>query len=271
MECLECNQQFKAISNSHLKKCCGLTLQEYSLKHNIDVSTLLNHNKIEEIKKCIMTKRKKQINNLTYDEKQIIIGSLLGDGYIFRSSQKIIGSSTYLILEQGIDQINYLLWKGLKLQRLGAKFYQYYKYSKVRKRVVTRNQVRTESLFLIGDMISYIYSDSGKYINTDVIKYLDAPGVAIWFMDDGSLGSKRKDQPGYSLRICSLNFNYEDHVVLKNAIKGCFDINTKIGAYNRNGIPYYYISFNKRNSLLLKEIINEYVIPSMKYKLNIAK
>lgn len=114
------------------------------------------------------------------------------------------------------------------------------------------------------------YDENGtKYVPKDIEKYLNDFVMALWFMDDGSINS-RKNEKGRGLRICSLNFSYEDHIILQNAIKKSFNINTKIGAYKRNNKLYYYISFNKRNSHRLKDIIGKYVLPSMKYKLDLA-
>ena len=33
IKCLECGKELKRISNTHLKKCCGLTMEEYKLKY----------------------------------------------------------------------------------------------------------------------------------------------------------------------------------------------------------------------------------------------
>lgn len=35
VKCLECGNNFKVISNTHLKKCCGLTTTEYRTKHQL--------------------------------------------------------------------------------------------------------------------------------------------------------------------------------------------------------------------------------------------
>lgn len=37
MVCLECSKEFKAISNTHLKKCCGMTIDEYRTKHSVTI------------------------------------------------------------------------------------------------------------------------------------------------------------------------------------------------------------------------------------------
>ena len=46
MLCLECNKDVKALTNQHLMKCCGLTLQEYALRHCIPLDILLDYENI---------------------------------------------------------------------------------------------------------------------------------------------------------------------------------------------------------------------------------
>lgn len=149
LKCLECGKEgLKRISNTHLITCCGLTMQEYALKHNIKVEELtLQEVKekykrtlesvSEEVKKQKLEKRREEYskNNsivFTEEEEQIVLGSLLGDGYIHAGST--LPYSPYLVLEHGIKQLDYLLSKGMRLERLGAKFYQYYVFNSVKGR-----------------------------------------------------------------------------------------------------------------------------------------
>lgn len=41
LECLECKNKFKRITNTHLKYCCGLSMEDYAKKHNIKKDILL--------------------------------------------------------------------------------------------------------------------------------------------------------------------------------------------------------------------------------------
>jgi 6-pyruvoyl tetrahydropterin synthase/QueD family protein len=225
-------------------------------KHKESQDIAIKNRKSDESKqKAKETLRKKQINTLTYDEKQVIIGSLLGDGYLHIPSLKI--PSTYLILEQGIKQLNYLLWKGIRLKRLGSKFYQYYKYSKVRNRVVTRNQVRTNSMFLLGDMIPYFYGQNGKYINPEVLNHLEAPGIAIWFMDDGTTYAS-----GGSLATQS--FSIDDNNLLCEYFKNKFDILPHVML---DGNKQPTLKFDAREFDKLCNLIEPYMFYQMIYKI----
>lgn len=269
MKCLECGKDFKSITNTHLIKCCGLTIKEYAIKYCVPIETLVSEaNKIslklnqEQItkanKKRSETARNKQIQTLTYEETQIIIGSLLGDGYFFRGQNK---NTTYLILEQGITQLNYLLWKGTKLSRLGAKFYQYYRYNSVKKRYTTYNQIRTQSLYIFGDLIPYFYKtdNSGKYINPEILNYIDPLALAIWFMDDGT------HPEGLTWgSLATQSFSKSDNDLIADFFKTKFNIGCRIAKDSKN-MPYIF--FNKEQFKRLSDIIEPYIFYQMGYKI----
>lgn len=199
--------------------------------------------------------------------KDLIIGTLLGDGCIHKQGKQSNRLYKYY-LSHSKKQEEYFLWKFNAFKPFMSKYYEVE--AKLNKK--TYQQLKATS---IGHPEFKKYADifydknSVKHVPKNIDVFLNPFVMAIWFMDDGSLNSKGKGKAGTNVRICSLNFNYEDHLILTRAIKACFNINTKIGVYNRKGKPYYYISFNKRNAWLLRNIIWEYVLPSMRYKLNL--
>jgi 6-pyruvoyl tetrahydropterin synthase/QueD family protein len=267
VKCLECGKDFKSISNTHLLKCCGLTIKEYAIKNCIPIETLfsechrnsvkLNSEQMAKAnqKRTEMT-RNKQIQTLTYEESQIIIGSLLGNGYFFRGQNK---NSIYLILEQEIVQLNYLLWKGSKLSRLGAKFYQYYRYNPVKNRYTTYNQIRTQNLYIFGNLIEYFYNSTGKYINSEILEYVDPLALAIWFMDDGT------HPEGLTWgSLATQSFSKSDNELIADFLKTKFNIGCRIAKDAKN---MSYIFFNKEQFKQLSNIIEPHIFYQMGYKI----
>ncbi len=268
MKCLECNKEIKNVSNTHLLKCCGLTIKEYAIKHCIPIETLFSETdkksiksssqQIEKVnKKRSQTTRNKQIKVLTYEETQTVIGSLLGNGYFLREQNK---NSTNLILEENITQLNYLWWKGSKLKRLGAKFYQYYRYNDVKKRYTTHNQIRTESLYIFNDLVSYFYNTNGKYINPEILEYIDPLALAIWFMDSGN--SSKDSTLG---TLATQSFSKSDNDIICDFFKTKFNIDSKVLKDEKN-MPY--ILFNKNGFDKLVETIRPHIFYQMRYKIN---
>jgi len=204
----------------------------------------------------------------TTTHKNFIIGTLLGDGCIHQQRKNTNNLYKYY-LSHSKKQEEYFFWKFKQLQPYMSKYYE------VETRLSSGKTYKQLKATSMGHpefkkYYDMFYDDDGiKHVPKNIDIYLNDFVMAVWVMDDGSLTNRGKGTKGNSIRICSLNFSYDDHIRLKYAIKGCFDINTKIGAYNRNGKAYYYISFNKRNSHLLKNLIEPYVLPSMKYKLQL--
>jgi len=202
--------------------------------------------------------------------KDIIVGTLLGDGCIHKQRKKSNDMYKYY-LSHSKKQEEYFLWKFENLKPFFTKYYEID--TTLKSTGKTYQQLKSTSIAhsefkMYFDMF---YDENGiKFVPKNIDLFLTPFVMALWFMDDGSLTNRDKGRPGSAVRICSLNFSYQDHLILKHAIKACFDINVKIAAYNRNGKKFYYISFNKRNSWLLKDIIGEYILPSMQYKLNLT-
>jgi len=216
------------------------------------------------------SKKFDKVRKIPFSEnhKNIIIGTLLGDGCIYKQRKNTNNMYKYY-LSHSKKQKEYFLWKFNNLKPFITKYYE----TETNILGKTHNQLKATSIAhsefkFYADMF---YDNNVKIIPKNIALFLNPITMAIWFMDDGSLNRKSCEEKGYGLRICSLNFTYKDHIILKDALKICFNINVKIGAYNRNDKKYYYINFNKRNSWLLKNIIDDYVIDSMKYKLNLKE
>ena len=79
-------------------------------------------------------------------------------------------------------------------------------------------------------------------------------------MDDGHT---RK----YDMKISSEGFTKKENEILQNAIYVNFGIRCKVSEYNRYNKKYYHLTFNKKNSIKLTELIKPYIIPSMEHKL----
>jgi len=86
--------------------------------------------------------------------------------------------------------------------------------------------------------------------------------MAVWYMDDGS--TKHKN---FSMKLCTEGFTLNDNIILKNIIKEKFNIDCSIKNYKVKEKIYNYLSFNKKNSILLNNLIKPYFVSCMRYKL----
>jgi len=203
-----------------------------------------------------------KLNNV---ERNIIVGSLLGDGSLGLYGRSI--NAHYR--EHGCNkQISYRKWKVEKLSRLGFKFY---KNSKTGKIASPSNELFT-------NLYNIFYKEGRKIITKENIKLLDHPiGLACLYMDDGSLiiDTFRKKNKIYlfpRVVIYSLNITKEENIILSNHIKQTFDIEFKLkerpDGYN------YILEIGKRNEVIrFLDLVKFYIqeIPSMNYKIEVEE
>lgn len=190
--------------------------------------------------------------SFTEKQKQFIIGHILGDGGIYSYGKNQLPRLT---IGQSIKQEAYFDWKVKLMSPFIMKSY--------RNEDKRGNSIMMHcSTIVHPELVKYrkmFYSDK-KIVPEDIALHLEPLSLAVFVMDDGNLN-------GPNIRISTMGFGHKDHVILKDAFKSKFNINLKIAPFNYKGKAYLQLWFSKKNSLLLKEIIGENVIKSMRYKL----
>jgi len=188
---------------------------------------------------------------LNDDQLQIVYGSYLGDGCILKTKKdryrlKIIHCK---------EQKSYCEWKANMFGITKLEYIEKNGYSqKEAYRFCSKCFDMDNSL-----------ADNRNEIPDWLIEKIDARGIAIWFMDDGSVTKKvlKDNNISYFAKISSNNYDYINHNKIQ-AIFRKFNIETKI--YKTR--TYYEISFNKENSIKLFDLIRNYNHSNMDYKLN---
>lgn len=199
-------------------------------------------------------------------ERNIIVGSLLGDG-----SLALYGRSKNAHYREhgGQTQIEYRRWKAEKLNNVGFKFNENYKYGKLYS---ISHPIYTE-------LYNLFYINGIKTITKENISLLDHPiGLACLYMDDGSLvmntSSKAKGEVYIfpQILLYTLSFSLKENMILQNHIKNQFNIHFDIK--KRSDGKNYILHISKRNELMkFIEIVRPYVdeIDCMKYKVKVEK
>jgi len=207
-----------------------------------------------------------KIYNMNKIERNIIIGSLLGDGNLALYGR----SKNAYYREHGcLKQIPYRLWKAEKLKNLDFKMFTDCK----------NPQLRSPSSKIYTDLYNLFYKNREKTITPENILLLDHPiGLACLYMDDDSLvidSSKRKNGSIYifpRIYIYTLNFSKDENIILQNHISKIFNIHTKLK--ERKDGKRFLLEINKRNEIIkfintISPFIEE--IPCMHYKIKIKK
>lgn len=182
--------------------------------------------------------------SLTKEQRQILIGVLLGDGAMRKKTHAL------LEINHSYTQKEYVDW-----------LYQHFKKyvgtpPKVRKgngiRIAYRFTTKSVSVFTY--FYDLFFKGNKKKIPESLI--LSPLTLAIWYMDDGS----RCDTDIY---LNSQQFSREEQERLVIELKKQFQVNSSL---NRDK-QYHRIRIKKESINTFMNIIFPYIIPSMKYKL----
>ncbi len=169
----------------------------------------------------------------SFTQEQIIVGSLLGKGRIINSYFEFYHPNQ-----------DFFQWKC-------SQFKGYIN--------VTRNTAKTINHQQLSKF-SKLFYDNHKKIITQIDKWMTPLALAIWVSDDGKL---KVD----NMRIGSIQFSEQENYKLRDLLKQCFNLNSKIMGYKMKQKEYFQIVLNKENTNKLSKIVYPYIHSSMKYML----
>lgn len=198
-------------------------------------------------------------------ELDLLIGLIIGDGYIGKTSTSYI-----LEVGHGESQKDYCEWKMQQLNKLNIFDTPLHIYSRIVNKKYLQYGFRKSSKKL-QELYSLFIRDGKKSIK-DVLPFLKSnKSVAIWFMDDGGMEPNRKKHIDGTIKInrpnmklCTHSFSYEDNVLIQHFFKKKYQIDCSIRKEikrNRPGCPeYYFLRFNADNTeKVYRKILKEYI------------
>ncbi|MBI3035149.1 hypothetical protein HYY71_02400 [Candidatus Woesearchaeota archaeon] len=193
------------------------------------------------------------------DVKQVLLGSLLGDG-----SLKICkgGKNAYYYELHGLKQKEYLIWKDQFLNIFNTKFYQYSTYDKRTCKTYDSILIWSKVNPILTDYHKVLYKNRRKNITKKFLNEFNVLGLAIWYMDDGYYH--------YGDGRCGFgtdSFNYSEHIIIKNWLKKRFGIDSQIHKRTKNNSFCYTIILPKIQADKFLKMIKSFVVPSLYYKL----
>jgi len=189
--------------------------------------------------------RVKKYKHVTLSEagEQVLLGSLLGDGNLYKHS------STRYNEAHSAKQKEYLEWKR-EILSLPSTF-DYYK---------RKDAYRYSTVFLpqLNNYRHLFYPNGKKVVTRQILNKLKPLAIAVWYMDDGHYGYGNN-----LVQISTDCFSFEEHKIIQEWFKNKFGIECKIKKHHPNS---YNISFYRDRFKFLK-LIEGYVLKSMDYKL----
>ena len=189
--------------------------------------------------------------------KAILIGLILGDGYLTKPSGKSIRSM--LDIKYDEKSLEYLEWIHHELQELNPSeikkkkgFHQYRFYTKSRDD--------------IGELRRIFYPNGVKHIPQDIDKYLTNPlTLAVWYQDDGRLDFRNKYHCNSS--FATYCFSYNECELLANTLRVNFDLDIRVCKCQMRGKMYYCLYVTSKSMNKFMQIIEPYMQRCFHYKL----
>lgn len=203
-------------------------------------------------------KRYKESMTLSSDLLGIITGMLLGDAWVMKNK------SGYCVAWEH---------KGEQKQYTEYKLHLLYPLCLNTEAMFLKNVGGYRGYTLVHPMFTDLrykfYKDRKKIITREVLEYLNAPGLACWFMDDGWAQST-------SYKLATNSFTLEEHHLLREFLREKFGIYTNINivkykaSYKTSFKPVDGIGYNlylcRRSVQRFEELIGPFICPSMEYK-----
>lgn len=192
---------------------------------------------------------------ITQRQKDIIIGSILGDGHLDKSPE----SETRLQLKQSSEKKEYIFWLYEELRGLCRSS------PKQRK---DNKQWYFASRYLpeLTQLRKSFYPSGRKTVPKNIADFLkNTISLAVWFMDDGTLDWREKDH--YAFRVTTNCFSIEENELLVKALRDNFAIEATAQTTLIRGkrYPRIHIGADGRDRFL--KLIQPFVLDCFRHKL----
>ena len=192
---------------------------------------------------------------LSKEQKSILFGTILGDGFLQKTGEK----NARLRLEHGWEQKEYLFWKIEKLSSLfqgKAKYLERIHPISKQKYKYWRHQ--SQSTPYLGKLRKIFYPDGKKEIPEELEKYVSPLMLAVWYMDDGYY--YQRDRCSY---LYLGNVSLKEAKIVSSVFLGEFNIATQV-LQKKKG---YAVYFSPKEAQKLKTIIKGHILSQFNYKL----
>lgn len=188
--------------------------------------------------------------------RQVLIGSILGDGYLIKN-----GDSCYFEEIHSAKQKDYLEWKKnyISDSKISRRVYNNYKLGRKYKQV----RLRAPNSPNFTELHALFYLNGKKILPKKLLNQLDELGLTIWYLDDGHINILSN-----LINISTDNYSLNENYLIKDFLDKKWNIKTKVSKRNNT----YYLTFDRIASdkmlTILQSAFEKYDIPeSLKYKL----
>lgn len=217
---------------------------------------------------CLPGKAKFKLNMeqntvpLTYEQKQLILGSLLGDAHLACMEHNGCQDQLEFSIVHGEPQFEYIRYIANLLGANVGKSIQS-ESSKGAGNPIYRLSYSNKYELLKLHSISF--RDGRKTITKEWLKEIDALAISYWFMDDGS-STYSNGTRTVSILFATQSFNKDENDMLRDKLSN-YGLDTTL--HKANGGTNINIYLRQRSVNKFMDIVDPYIsiIPCMAYKI----
>lgn len=191
-------------------------------------------------------------NTVGSQQGNVIIGTLLGDGFLERN-----GKFVRLIIDHSFAQQPYLQWKVKYLKDFGGKIIQKRRFDSRTGKFYDHCIFRSNSLPSLEEYYRLFYKGKKKIIPPSLPKIINPQIMAVWVMDDGY---RRNDCN--AMRLNTQSYTILEQAIIQKALK-TLGLESRIHKQRKKFV--IYIPSDSMNQL--RQLVSKLIVPSMKYKI----
>lgn len=189
----------------------------------------------------------------TQRQKEIALGSLLGDAYLRPS-----GNSFSLSFTHGEKQKAYLDWKRNEFKNFVTQEDYYCSTRSFRGNLPTYS-FNTINHPYLSELHRMCYGSGKKVVTSDWLELLSPLSLAVWYMDDGSINKRY-----HTIVLCTNSFSYDEQVLIVDFFAGRLGIESTLEP-RRNNQTVIRINASQRYRFM--ELVAPHIPECMSYKL----
>lgn len=185
--------------------------------------------------------------------KRLLLALCIGDGYLYKDRNCLSighGQLQKDYLQHKADLLSSLLYKKVKI------------YSTISKLGYESWRLKVSHKYF-RFIRERLYKNNEKVISEKILSKLDNKCFAYWYMDDGSLYSKKKAGKVHAYEmVLSTCCPIEQASIILNWLEERFDVKGTL----KKDKQWYSIRFGTKAAKIIAEAIKPYIIESMLYK-----
>lgn len=189
--------------------------------------------------------------------KQILIGSILGDGHLTKLSKKGLSQ---LFLKYDDRSLSYLNWLHQMFSPIGV--------NEIKEKVkggYHQHYFSTKSSKELGEIRELFYPKEIKIVPENIQQLLTDPiAIAVWYMDDGSVDFRKKYHRNAT--FSTFCFSFKECEYLQKMFENNFSIRVSIHKTKMRGKIYFRLYVKSESMNFFLDLIRKYIHPCFRYK-----